>query len=58
MGQTNVHKYLPMLLDRIENGDLVPDAIISHRMPLAEAAQGYRIFNEKEEDCRKVVLTP
>jgi hypothetical protein len=29
-------------------------------MKLADAAQGYKIFNEKEEDCRKVVptLTP
>jgi threonine dehydrogenase-like Zn-dependent dehydrogenase len=35
-----------------------PDIIITHRMKLAEAAEGYRIFNKKEEDCRKVVLTP
>jgi threonine dehydrogenase-like Zn-dependent dehydrogenase len=58
MGQTHVHRLLPMLLDRIENGDLRPNAIITHRMPLREAARGYEIFNEKEEDCRKVVLTP
>jgi threonine dehydrogenase-like Zn-dependent dehydrogenase len=58
MGQTNVHKYLPMLLDHIENGDLEPNAIISHRLSLADAPRGYQIFNDKEEDCRKVVLTP
>jgi threonine dehydrogenase-like Zn-dependent dehydrogenase len=58
MGQTHVHRLLPMLLDHIENGDLEPNVIITHRMPLSEAARGYAIFNEKEEDCRKVVLSP
>jgi len=58
MGQTHVHRLLPKLLDHIENGNLRPNAIISHRMPLAEAARGYEIFNDKKEDCRKVVLTP
>ncbi|RSR21490.1 alcohol dehydrogenase, partial [Acinetobacter baumannii] len=25
---------------------------------LEDAAEGYRIFNEREEDCRKVILLP
>ncbi|RZZ87573.1 zinc-dependent alcohol dehydrogenase [Pseudoxanthomonas winnipegensis] len=58
MGQTHVHKYLPELLGFIEDGDLDPDIIISHRMKLADAAQGYKIFDEKREECRKVVMTP
>jgi threonine dehydrogenase-like Zn-dependent dehydrogenase len=58
MGQTNVHRLLPTLLQHIENGDLEPNAIITHRLPLADAARGYKIFNEKEEDCRKVIMTP
>ncbi|PAM84842.1 hypothetical protein CES87_05310 [Pseudomonas sp. ERMR1:02] len=32
--------------------------IISHRLGLEQAAEGYKIFNKKEEDCRKVILTP
>jgi threonine dehydrogenase-like Zn-dependent dehydrogenase len=32
--------------------------IITHRLPLADAARGYEIFNDKQEDCRKVVLLP
>lgn len=56
MGQTHVHGYLPRLLEHIQQGDLQPDVIITHRLPLAEAATGYRIFNDKQEDCRKVVL--
>nr|WP_063571016.1 zinc-dependent alcohol dehydrogenase [Luteibacter rhizovicinus] len=58
MGQTHVQKYLPELLEFIEDGKLQPDIIISHRMKLADAAKGYEIFDKKEDDCRKVVLTP
>lgn len=49
---------MPELLERIARGDLRPDAIISHRMLLADAALGYEVFNEKREACRKVVLVP
>ncbi len=58
MGQTHMQRYMPELLKRIEMGDLRPEAIISHRMALADAPRGYQLFNDKEEDCRKVVLTP
>lgn len=60
MGQTDVQRYMPELLTRINAGDLRPDVIISHRMALADAAKGYAIFDEKDEAdaCRKVVLTP
>jgi threonine dehydrogenase-like Zn-dependent dehydrogenase len=58
MGQTHVQRFLPELLDHIESGKLHPDVIISHRMPLAQAATAYKIFDKKEDDCRKVVLTP
>jgi threonine dehydrogenase-like Zn-dependent dehydrogenase len=58
MGQTHVQKYMPELLEHIREGRLQPNAIISHRMPLSQAAEGYKIFNEKQQDCRKVVLLP
>jgi threonine dehydrogenase-like Zn-dependent dehydrogenase len=58
MGQTHVQKYLPELLNFIEEGKLEPDIIISHRMKLADAAKGYEIFDKKQDACRKVVLTP
>jgi threonine dehydrogenase-like Zn-dependent dehydrogenase len=57
MGQTHAQRYMPDLLKRIEYGDIRPDAIITHRMPLTDAARGYEIFEQKQEDCRKVVLT-
>ena len=60
MGQTDVQRYMPELLQRIGEGALKPEAIISHRMRLADAARGYELFDEKDEAdaCRKVVLTP
>ncbi len=57
-GQTHVQKYMPELLQAIEDGKLRPNAIISHRLPLAQAAEGYKMFDKKEDDCRKIVLTP
>jgi threonine dehydrogenase-like Zn-dependent dehydrogenase len=57
-GQTHAQRYMPELLERIERGELQPDEIITHRLPLSEAARGYEIFNDKQEDCRKVVLLP
>lgn len=58
MGQTHVQKHMPKLLEHIANGDLLPEVIISHHLPLAEAKRGYEMFDKKQEDCRKVVLTP
>ncbi len=54
--QTPVHRYMRPLLDLIENGKIDPSFVITHRMPLADAAKGYKIFLEKEDNCEKVVL--
>lgn len=58
MGQTHVHPLLPTLLEHIQTGDLAPEIIISHRMKLTDAAEGYRLFDKQEDDCRKVILRP
>lgn len=58
MGQTHCQRFMPELLERIADGALKPEAIVTHRLPLARAAEGYAVFDEKREDCRKVVLTP
>ena len=57
-GQTHAQHWMPELLDHISNGRLQPEVIITHHLPLDDAARGYEIFNDKKEDCRKVVLTP
>ena len=56
-GQCHVHRYMKPLLDRIERGEIDPTFIITHRLNLEEAAQGFDLFMHKEDDCMKVVLT-
>lgn len=58
MGQTHAQQYMPQLLEHIASGQMRPEVIISHRMKLSDAARGYEIFNNQEDECRKVVLTP
>ena len=57
-GQAPVQRYLPMLLERIERGEIDPSFVITHRMRLDEAPRGYEIFNAKDDGCIKVVMTP
>jgi threonine dehydrogenase-like Zn-dependent dehydrogenase len=37
-------------------GGFDPTYIISHRLPLSEAPDAYRIFNDYKGECTKVVL--
>jgi threonine dehydrogenase-like Zn-dependent dehydrogenase len=58
MGQTHVQKYMPKLLSLVESGLIDPSIIITHRMGLDEAPDGYRLFNEDKDNCIKIVLSP
>jgi len=57
-GQCHVHRYMRPLLKRIENGEIDPSTVITHELPLSEAARGYDMFLKKEDNCEKVVLKP
>ena len=57
-GQCHVHRYLQPLLDRIVKGEIDPSFVISHHMPLSQAPEGFAIFNNKQDDCTKIVLKP
>jgi threonine dehydrogenase-like Zn-dependent dehydrogenase len=57
-GQTHVHRYMKPLLDRIQAGEIDPSCIITHRLRLEDAHHGYHIFQEKEDQCIKVVMKP
>jgi threonine dehydrogenase-like Zn-dependent dehydrogenase len=57
-GQTHVQRYLPKLLDMIGEGELDTTFLISHRLPLEDAAEGYRLFAEDQNETTKVVLKP
>ena len=58
MGQTHVMKYLKPLLARIENGDIDPSFVITHRLSIDEAPEAYRMFRDQRDECIKVVLKP
>jgi len=55
-GQAHVHRYLRPLLNRIENGDIDPSFVITHRMSLQDAPKGYELFDFNKDECIKVVL--
>ncbi|MGG3282200.1 zinc-dependent alcohol dehydrogenase [Paenibacillus solani] len=58
MGQAPVIHYMPELYKKITAGEFDPTEIISHRLPLEQASDAYRIFSDHQEDCTKVILKP
>jgi threonine dehydrogenase-like Zn-dependent dehydrogenase len=57
-GQTHVQHYLPGLLDAIMEGKIDTTFLISHRLPLEQAPDGYRMFHDKQNEVTKIVLKP
>ncbi len=57
-GQTHVQRYTGQLLHRIAEGEIDTTFLISHRLGLAEAAQGYKMFRDSPTDWTKVVMRP
>lgn len=57
-GQTHVRRYTDRLLRHIQDGDIDPTFVITHRLRLAEAPEAYRTFRDKRDHCVKVVLRP
>jgi threonine dehydrogenase-like Zn-dependent dehydrogenase len=56
-GQCHVQRYMKPLLERIQKGEIDPSFVITHRLPLQQAARGYDMFLNKEDNCEKVVLS-
>lgn len=57
-GQAPVLNYIDHLLDLVKEEKVVLDDIITHNLPLSDVAHAYKIFDEKEDDCVKVILKP
>lgn len=55
-GMANVHAHWEEALFAVAKGELDPTAVITHRLPLEEAEQGYELFSARA--AMKVVLTP
>ncbi|HEY8900856.1 MAG TPA: zinc-dependent alcohol dehydrogenase [Chthoniobacterales bacterium] len=57
-GQATVQPIIDELIDWVREGRIQLDDIITHRLPLTDAARGYEIFGKKQDNCVKVILQP
>ena len=57
-GTCSVPEELPILFPLVQSGRLKPEKYISHRMPLSEGAEAYRLFEAREAGALKMVLVP
>jgi threonine dehydrogenase-like Zn-dependent dehydrogenase len=57
-GQCHVQRYLKPLLSRITAGEIDPSFVVTHRLELDQAPEGYETFKNKRDECVKVVLKP
>jgi len=57
-GQTHVNRWTDDLLRRIEEGQIDPSFVITHRVRLEDGPEMYRTFRDKQDNCVKVVLKP
>ncbi len=57
-GQAQTHLYIDQCFEMVRSGKVVLDDIITHRLPLSQAAEAYDMFKHKTDDCVKVVLKP
>ncbi|MCW2948250.1 MAG: Alcohol dehydrogenase GroES domain protein [Actinoallomurus sp.] len=56
--QQHGHRYIPMLLKRIANGEMSARHLATHEMSLDEGPKGYDIFKNKKDGCVRVVFRP
>ena len=57
-GQTHVNRWTEDLLGLIEEGQIDPSFVITHRVPLERGPEMYQTFRDKHDGCIKVVLQP
>jgi threonine dehydrogenase-like Zn-dependent dehydrogenase len=57
-GQCHVQKYTRPLYERIRDGQIDPSFVVTHRLGLDHAPDGYETFKHKQDECVKVVLKP
>lgn len=57
-GATQAKRYIYQLRDMIATGVARPGFIVSHRLPLEEAPDGYRLFDARTPGYTKIILKP
>ncbi len=58
MGQAPAIHTSPLLYDMVTQGKIDPTDILTHKMPLAEASEAYRMFHDHEDQSIKFILKP
>jgi threonine dehydrogenase-like Zn-dependent dehydrogenase len=58
MGQTHVNRWTDDLLHRIEEGQIDPSFVITHKVGLADGPEMYKVFRDKQDGCIKVFIQP
>lgn len=56
--QQHGQRYVPRLLEHVEEGEMDPSYLATHRFPLEDSPRGYELFKEKEDDCVRAVFEP
>jgi threonine dehydrogenase-like Zn-dependent dehydrogenase len=56
--QQHGQRYIPMLLERMERGELTTEHLATHVMPLDQGPRGYQIFQKKLDGCVRAVFLP
>jgi threonine dehydrogenase-like Zn-dependent dehydrogenase len=56
--QAAVKRQWPRLLEHIRAGRIKPSEIITHRFPLEDIAEAYRVFTSKLDGCIKPIIVP
>ncbi len=54
--QVFVQKYWKELLGHIESGRMDPSFLWTHEMPFSRIADAYKIFDEKDDGCLKIIF--
>jgi len=57
-GVAPVRRYLPTLLPLLEQGKIDPSPVLTHDLPMDQAADGYRIMASREQGSVKVAISP
>ena len=58
MGQCPATRYVDLMLEKIQTGEIDATDIITHSLSLEEGKHAYSIFDKREDNCIKVILKP
>jgi len=58
MGNCNHRKYIPLLMDLVQGGEIDPFNVLTQLEPLTSALDAYKAFDARQPGWIKVELAP